>query len=464
MKTWMKAVIGVGVIAAIAVITLLTVYEANKDVVTVQTGSVVREDLRTLVTGSGEIRPNNYTNVVGQGIGIITSIDVHEGDYVKKGDVLLHVDNVQPAADVKAQQAGIDSGKAAVEAAAANYNAAAATVLQRQADLTKAQADWTREQALFQSQLVSKADYDATHAAYESAVGALAAAKAQVTQMAAARDQAQSNLEQAQASLVRTTDILHKTTYFAPISGLVSYIAVRVGENVVPGIQNSQGSFLLTLSDMSVVTAEVKVDETDITNVHNGQPAEVTIDAIPDKTFTGKVTAVGDEAILRSTGDASMTQTTTNTQEARDFKVVVTLSNPPPNLRPGLSVTAKIQTAAKRNALSIPIQALAMRSQKDLAGKQTSGSSVTLAASSSDANSPSSKADIQGVFVVRGNKVEFVPVDTGISGVTDIEVTKGLKLGDQIVIGSYKALRSLQSGATIKIDNSAISGTADTSS
>ena len=462
MKTWMKAVIGVGVIAAIAVITLVSVYEANKDVVTVQTGSVVREDLRTLVTGSGEIRPNNYTNVVGQGIGIITSIDVHEGDYVKKGDVLLHVDNVQPAADVKAQQAGIDSGKAAVEAAGANYNAAAATVLQRQADLTKAQADWTREQALFQSQLVSKADYDATHAAYESAVGALAAAKAQVTQMAAARDQAQSNLEQAQAALVRTTDILHKTTYFAPISGLVSYIAVRVGENVVPGIQNSQGSFLLTLSDMSVVTAEVKVDETDITNVHNGQPAEVTIDAIPDKTFTGKVTAVGDEAILRSTGDASMTQTTTNTQEARDFKVVVTLTTPPPNLRPGLSVTAKIQTAAKRNALSIPIQALAMRSQKDLAGKRNSDSSITLAASNSDANSPSSKADIQGVFVVRGNKVEFVPVETGISGVTDIEITKGLKPGDQIVIGSYKALRSLQSGATIKVDNSAINGTGDT--
>ena len=463
MKTWQKGVIGAGVLVALGVITWVSVYEANKDVVTVQTGAVVREDLRTLVTGSGEIRPNNYTNVVGQGIGIITAIDVHEGDYVKKGDVLIHVDNVQPAADVKAQQATIDSAKAAVDAASANYNAAVATVTQRESDLEKAKLDWTREQEMYKDQLVAKSDYDAIKATYDSAVGALAAAKAQVAQMAAARDQSKSNLEQAQATLIHEADILHKTTYFAPISGLVSYIAVRVGENVVPGIQNSQGSFLLTLSDMSVVTAEVKIDETDITNVHNGEPAEVTIDAIPNKTFTGKVTAVGDEAILRSTGDASMTETTADTQEARDFKVVVTLDTPPPNLRPGLSVTAKIQTAAKRDVLSIPIQALAMRSQKDLAAKQESGSSVTLAASTADATTPSSNADIQGVFVIRGNKVQFVPVQTGISGVTDIEVTSGLQLGDQIVIGSYKALRTLHSGSAIKIDNS-IANSTDASS
>jgi HlyD family secretion protein len=464
MKTWQKAVIGVAVLSALAIIAWVSVYEANKDVVTVQTGTVVREDLRTLVTGSGEVRPNNYTNVVGQGIGIITSIDVHEGDYVKKGDVLLHVDNVQPAADVKAQEAGIDSSKAAVEAANANYEAAVATQAQRQSDLDKARLDWDREQEMYKEQLVAKSDYDASKATYDSAVGALAAAKAQVSQMAATRDQQRSNLEQAEATLVHEADILHKTTYFAPISGLVSYIAVRVGENVVPGIQNSQGSFLLTLSDMSVVTAEVKVDETDITNVHNGQPAEITIDAVPNKIFTGKVTEVGDEAILRSTGDASMTQTTTNTQEARDFKVVVRLDNPPPGLRPGLSVTAKIQTAQKKDVLSIPIQALAVRSEKDLEAKQDSGGSVTLAASNSDATNGSSKADIQGVFVVRGNKVQFIPVQTGISGVTDIEVTNGLGLGDQIVTGSYKALRSLHSGAAIKIDNTVTNTTSDTSS
>jgi HlyD family secretion protein len=464
MKKWQKAAIAIGVLVAIGAITLTSVYEANKDVVTVQTGTVVREDLRTLISGSGEVRPNNYTNVVGQGIGIITSIDVHEGDYVKKGDVLLHVDNVQPSADVKAQEASIESSKAAVDAANANYNIAVATVAQRQSDLDKARLDWEREQEMYKDKLVAKSDYDGVKATYDSAVGALAAAKAQVNQTAASRDQAKSNIAQAQATLVHEADILHKTTYFAPISGLVSYIAVRVGENVVPGIQNSQGSFLLTLSDMSVVTAEVKVDETDITNVRNGQPAEVTIDALPNKIFTGKVTAVGDEAILRSTGDASMTQTTTNTQEARDFKVVVTLDNPPQGLRPGLSVTAKIETAKKKDAPSIPIQALAMRSQKDLQAKQDSGSSVTLAASNADATSSDNKADVQGVFVIRGNKVQFVPVQTGISGVTDIEVTSGLQVGDQIVIGSYKAMRSLHSGSTIKVDNSITNTAADSSS
>src|SRR5208283_1206815 len=141
---------------------------------------------------------------------------------------------------------------------------------------------------------------------------------------------------------------------------------VLVGENVVPGIQNAQGSFLMTISDMSVVTAEVKVDETDITNVRNGQSADVTIDAVPGQVFKGHVTEVGELAILRTSGQAAMTATTANTQEARDFKVVVTVDNPPASLRPGLSATARIQTAHKDNVLTVPIQALAVRSQKSI--------------------------------------------------------------------------------------------------
>jgi HlyD family secretion protein len=234
----------------------------------------------------------------------------------------------------------------------------------------------------------------------------------------------------------------------------VSYIAVRVGENVVPGIQNAQGAFLLTISDMSVVTAEVKVDETDITSVREGQPAEITIDAVPGKVFKGHVTEVGALAILRSSGQAAMTATTANTQEARDFKVIVTLDDPPEAVRPGLSATAKIQTAQRKNVLTIPIQALAERSEKEIEeAKSGKGGGVTLAASKSEA-AGSQKTDIQGAFVVRGQKAEFVPVQTGISGVTDIEVVSGLQEGDTIVTGSYKALRTLRPGAAVKIDNS----------
>jgi HlyD family secretion protein len=454
MKTWQKIGIAVGGVIVLGGIAWYSIYKSNQDLVTVQSGRVVREDLTSLVTASGEIRPKNYTNVLGEGIGKITDIPVNEGDQVKKGDVLLHLENVQPGADVEAQQAQIDAATAAMKGAAANYDSGIATVAQRQSDLDKAKLDWQRSQMLFKEQLISKQEYDASKAAYDGAVAALSSAQAQLESSRAARDQARYTLGQARAVLAHQEDVLRKTTYRSPIDGIVSYIAVRVGENVVPGIQNATGSFLMTISDMSVVTAEVKVDETDITSVKNGQTADVTIDAIPDKVFKGHVTEVGELAILRTSGSAAMTETTANTQEARDFKVVITLDNPPASLRPGLSLTAKIQTAQRQNVLTIPIQALAERTQKELddAKNGTSGN-VTLAASRNDADSPNKK-EIQGVFVIRNGKAGFLPVHTGITGVTDIEVTDGLHEGDMIVTGSFKALRSLKPGASVKIDNS----------
>jgi HlyD family secretion protein len=278
--------------------------------------------------------------------------------------------------------------------------------------------------------------------------------------------EAKYSLAQSQDVLAHTRDVLNKTTYTAPIDGVVTYIAVRVGEGVVPGIQNSTGSFLMTISDMSVVTSEVMVDETDIINVRPGQSADVSIDAIPNKIFPGHVTQVGTQAVLRTSGLTS-TQSTTSNQEAKDFKVVVTLDNPPDGLRPGLSATAKITTAQKQNILAIPIQALAIRTVKDLddAAKQASSSAdsqseVALADSAppADGSDPSvtdpQKREIQGVFVVRNKHAVFVPVATGITGVSDIEVLSGLDAGDQIITGSYKALRTLKPNAPIKVDNS----------
>ena len=454
MKIWQKAAIAVSVVLVIGGITWYSIYKANENVVTVQTARVARQDLISLVTASGEVRPKTYTNVLGEGIGKITDIVVKEGDHVKKGDVLLHLENIQPGADVQAQVASIDAAQSGMKAAAANFDSAGATAAQRQSDLTKAQLDWQRGQQLYKEQLISKQDFDSAKATYDSAVAAANSAQAQVDQARASRDQARSNLEQGQAVLTHTQDILRKTTYTAPIDGIISYIAVRVGENVVPGIQGTAGSSILTISDMSVVTTEVKVDETDITSIRNGQSADVTIDAIPGTVFKGHVTEVGELAILRTSGQASMTEETANTQEARDFKVVITLDNPPDSLRPGLSATAKIQTAQKQNVLSIPIQALAERTQKELdEAKNGTGGNVTLAASTAE-GSASAKTDIQGVFVVRSGKAQFVPVKTGISGVTDIEIASGLREGDVIVTGAYKALRTLKPGASIKVDNS----------
>lgn len=460
MKTWKKVTIGAIVAAVLLGIVVFSVNQANKGVVTVQTAKVVKQDdLVSLVTASGEIKPTTYTNVTAQGFGRITAILVKEGDHVKKGDKLLLQDNVQASADVQAQSASIRSTEDAVQAAEASYRAAQADLLSQQANMEKARLDWDRGQGLYKDGLIPKQDFDQRKTTYDAAAAAVESARAHVLTSKAQLEQTRSQVIQGQAVLTHTKDVLSKTTYTSPINGIVSYLPERVGDYVVPGITNTNGSFLMTLSDMSVVTAEVKVDETDIVNVKLGQEADVTIDALPGKVFSGKVTEIGSQATLRSSGLAT-TQSTTGTQEAKDFKVVVRLDNPPDNLRPGLSTTAKIKTAEKKAVIAIPIQALAVRTRKDLqeAAKNAKGqgsSGVTLAAPPPALPGDPNKDEVQGVFVVNGNKAFFRPVETGITGITNIEVTKGLQVGDEIVVGSYKALRTLKPEASVKVDNSA---------
>src|SRR5436309_7289442 len=457
MKTWHKIAIGAGVVVMAGGIVLFSVKQANKGVVTVQTSKVGTQDLVSLVTASGEVKPTTYTNVTAQGFGRITDIVVKEGAHIKRGDVLLTQENVQANADVQAQSAATTSSEAGAEAAEASYKAAQADLLSQQANLEKAKLDYDRGQGLYKDGLIPKQDFDQRKTSYDGAVASVESAKARVLSLKAQLDQTRSQINQNKAVLVRAKDVLRKTTYTSPINGIVSYLPVRVGEYVVPGIQNSNGSFLMTLSDMSVVTAEVKVDETDIVMVKLGQDADVAIDAVPGKVFKGKVTEIGSQAVLRTSGLAT-TQSTASNQEAKDFKVVVTIANPPENVRPGLSTTAKIKTAERKNVLAIPIQALAVRTRKDLedaAKNSKKESGVTLAAPPPTAAGDPKKDEIQGVFVVNGKKAIFRPVETGITGVTDIEVTKGLQQGDEIVVGSYKALRTLKPEASIKIDNSA---------
>jgi HlyD family secretion protein len=466
MKMWQKVAIGAAVVVVGAGIVLYSVNQANKGVTTVQTAKVAKQDtLVSLVTASGEIKPTTYTNVQAQGFGRITDILVKEGDKIKKGDRLLVQDAIQANADVQAQSAALNVSESGIAASEASYRAAQADLLTQKANLEKAKLDYDRGQGLYNDGLIPKQDFDQRKTAYDAAVASVDSSNAKVLQVKAQLEQSRAQLNQSKAVLTHTRDVLNKTTYVSPIDGIVSYLPVRLGEYVVPGIQNSNGSFLMTLSDMSVVTAEVKVDETDIVNVRMGQDADVTIDAVPGKTLHGKVTSIGSQAVLRSTGLAT-TQSTTSTQEAKDFKVVVTLDSPPDNLRPGLSTTAKIKTAEKKNVVAIPIQALAVRSRKDIEdakknSKGGSSGSVTLAAPPPSAPNDPKKDEIQGVFVVTGKKAVFKAVKTGISGVTDIEVTDGLQAGDEIVVGSYKALRTLKPEAQIKVDNSAPKKTDD---
>jgi HlyD family secretion protein len=456
MKTWKKTAIIAGVVIVLLAIVGFTVHQSHKNVVTVQTGKAQRLDLASVVSASGEIKPKTYVNIGANAFGKIIKLYVKEGDRVKKGQLLAQLENVQSAADVNATQASLDVAGTDAVAADAGMRTAMADLNRAKADAERTKLDWDRAQGLYQEALIAKSEYDNRKNVWETAQAGLAQAQARLAQMKAQKDSADRRISQSRANLTRVSDVLRKTTYTAPFDGMITNLPVREGETVVIGIQNSPGSTLMSIADMSVITAEVKVDETDIVNVKLGQPAEVTIDAIPKKSFKGLVTEIGNNAIVRSTGLAT-TQQTTASQEAKDFKVVVTLQEPPDNLRPGLSATAKITTAVRNHALTIPIQALTVRQQTDLQAENESKGSVQAAAPQNEASKAKDrdKEEIQGVFIIRNRKAEFMPVETGITGTTDIEVLKGLKEGDEIVTGSYKVLRTMRPGTGVKVDNTA---------
>ncbi|MGD0793276.1 MAG: efflux RND transporter periplasmic adaptor subunit [Terriglobales bacterium] len=457
MKTWKKVLIGVGATLVLGIIVAVTVYQSRKNLVTVQTGKVHKQNLASVVSASGEIKPKTYVNIGANAFGKIIKLHVKEGDRVTKGQLLAQLENVQSSADVNATRASVQAAQTDAVAADAALNTSLADLNRAKSDAVHAKLDWDRAQGLYNAALIAKQDYDVKKAAWESADAGLAQAEARVAQAKAQKDSMDKHITQNQANLTRFTDVLQKTTYEAPFDGVITNLPVREGETVVIGIQNSPGSTLMTLADMSVITSEVKVDETDIVNVRLGQPADVTIDAIPHKVFHGIVSEIGNNAIVRSTGVAT-SQATSTSEEAKDFKVVVTLTDPPADLRPGLSSTAKITTATRSNVLSIPIQALTVRTQADLAPKDKDagkGNNNVEAATSAPAEASKQKEEVQGVFVIRNKKAQFVPVDTGISGTTDIEVTKGLQEGDEVITGSYKVLRTVKPGTSVKIDNSA---------
>ena len=456
MSTGKKIAIGSGVAILILAIAGIAVHQSRKGVVTVQTGRAESMDLASIVSASGEIKPKTYVNIGANAFGKIIRLYVKEGDRVNKGQLLAQLENVQSSADVNATQAGLEAARTDAVAADAALNTSMADLNRAQSDFERAQLDWTRAQGLYKDALVAKSEYDSQKAAWQTAQAGLAQAQARVAQAKAQKDSAGRHIAQNAANLTHAADVLRKTTYAAPYDGMITNLPVREGETVVIGIQNSPGSTLMTLANMSVITAEVRVDETDIVNVRLGQPAEVTIDAIPKKTFKAVVSEIGNNAIVRSTG-VSTSQQTSASQEAKDFKVVVTLQEAQDNLRPGLSATAKITTATRNKVLTVPIQALTIRSRAELKASNTEQGAVQAAAPQMEASkrTDGNKDELQGVFVIRDRKAEFLPVETGITGTTEIEVLNGLKPGDEIVTGSYKVLRTLRPGASVKVDNTA---------
>lgn len=419
-------------------------YYQNKDVIAVQAGDVVRQDLNESVAANGEIKPKKSVNISSNAMGRIVNMPVREGLHVKRGDLLIALESIQTAADVEAAEAVLQSAETDLDAMASQIKSNEASVASARAEITRSEAELNRAKvnldrsdAMMKDGLIAREQYDRTKSDYEVAAASLTASKARLSQVEAQasqtlkqRDSMSLRLAQERTQLIRAKDQFSKTTITAPLDGIITYLPVNEGEIAIIGVQNQPGTTLMTIADMSIITAEVKVDEADIVNVRLGQEAEIKVDALGDRKLKGHVSEVGNSALNRSG-----TTNTGGSQEAKDFKVVITLDEPPEELRPGLSCTVTIITDKTAQVLTIPIQALTIREFDD-------------------PNDPLKKKKIEkeGVYIINAdNTVIFREVKTGITGTSDIEVKEGLKEKEKIVTGPYQVLRSLEDNKKIKI-------------
>ncbi len=369
----------------------------------VEVAKVGREDLQAKVTADGKVQAQKKVDISATIAGQITRLAVEEGDRVKKGQFLLQIDQVNPRAAARSTEFSMQA-------------------LLRDLDSTKA----NREQA--------KADYERAernHAAGILADADLQKARTAFTTADAAVAGAQQRVDQARATLEGAQDLLSKTTIRSPIDGVVTARQVEEGEVAVIGVQNSPGTVLLTISDMSVVETEMEVDETSIPAVKVGQSAQVRIDAYPNRTFDGVVTEVGGSPLA----------TAASGTDAIKFKVKIQLKSPPPDIKPGLSAQADILTGFRPHALVVPIQALVVRD----ASQPNPEDGKPAAASSGPPR------DEEGVYLMEGGKVRFQPIQTGLTGELSVEVTAGLKGGETLVTGPFKALRTLKPDDPVRL-------------
>jgi HlyD family secretion protein len=434
-------------------------------------------ELKAIVDGTGEIRTEQLADIQTEIAGVIVELPVHEGDRVQKGQVLLKVDPTQTQADVEAARYQLSSLQAdaagqtfQIASCEANIardeflkKSAEVELTQSEANLARARETFNREKKLLGEHLtspdqyevvetqfkVNQAQVDASRANIARLEATIKASRASLEYAKAARDSLLQRVEGARANVQRCDDLLKKTVIRSPMDGVVVKLNVNApGERAVPGNFSMPQATLMTVADLNVIEAELKVDETDIVNVEKGQTGKVEVDALPDTPLTGRVIEIGNSPIL-ATG---------STQEGKDFKVKLRIDNPPPTIRPGMSCQAEITTKVRREVQVVPIQALTMREVRiDTDGKfvprpreEKGGAPVASAQSARER-----KKELQGVFLVGpGGLALFRPVKTGITGEMDIEVLEGLALGEEVVVGPLKALRTLEENDRIEVDRS----------
>lgn len=375
----------------------------------VQAGVVGREDIQARVSANGKIQAVKKVDISANVMGQVTRLAVKEGDVVKAGDFLMEIDPARI--------------KASVQASEASFEAATHDLEQSRSRLAQAEKDFQRAEASRKAGIISQSDYDQARTALDT--------------LSAAVKSSERRVAQGRAGVAEVRDSLRKTTILAPMDGIITARRIEQGETAVIGVQNQPGTVLLTISDMSRVEAEMEVDEASIPNVKLGQAALVRIDAYPNQTFEGEVTEVGGSPILKQ-----------GLQEAIKFKVKVLIKNPPATLKPGLSAQAEIHTGRRDKALAIPIQALVSRDLSKKADDRTRKEGDPALVKGSAGLS----REEEGVYVVEGKKVKFVPVKTGLLGDLTVEITSGLKEGDQVVTGPFRVLRELKDGKDVKVE------------
>ncbi len=399
-RRWM---VGIGVLVAVGAVAVLATRSGNGGIV-VDTTPVARvEALQSFVTASGEIVATRYADIGSAVMGRLVELMVKEGDRVKAGQVLARIDPVQASSSAAAAAASVGALEADARAAATQVRAAEAALAEARSREKEAAASWTRAQELQRAGLLPQSEYDKASMAASTATAQVAAAAAALERVQQALGASERRTAQGRAERTRANDALAKTEITAPIDGVVTRLDVEQGEMVVMGVQNQPGTILMTVSDLSAVNAEVKAAEADVMRLSNDFPATVTLEALPLQKFTGRVVEIGASALPQAGAQAA----------AREFRVKVRLDGPASALRPGLTCDTEILVAERKNALTVPLQAVVEQDGKT------------------------------GVFVVRDNSVTFTPVTTGIIGGLSIEVD-GVADGTTIVSGPFQTLRDLR--------------------
>jgi HlyD family secretion protein len=477
-KIW----IACGAAVVLGAIVYYSINSTRKEATTVQTTKAQKKDeLKATVSASGQIRAKKFVDLQSEIAAVITDLPVHEGDTVMKGDILLRIDPIQTEAstysaranyeaamsEVRSQEFQIMNAETSLARDEANLRASRAQLEQAKSASTRAQTSFRRRQQMHEEGLISRDEYEAAQNDLKAAESQLKVAEEQVRQNELSVQTAKNNIEQmnttkaasqararaSSASLKGQEDMLTKTVLRSPMDGVITALNVEKGERAVPGMTFNPEATLMTISDLTTIQAELKVDETDVINLALGNPAKIKVDALPDTSFEGQVTEIGNSPI-----NASSTSTQ---QEAKDFKVIVTLQDPSAKLRPGMSCSGDITTNTKHNVLVVPIQSLTIREvEVDQDGNyhepdlNKSRKSVIPVADA--AKDKTSKKELEGLFIVNPNKiVRFRPVKSGITGDTDIEIMENLKEGEEVVSGSFQALRTLKDGDRVKVEKSA---------